>query len=298
MMNIEVLKEFYDLAQTCSFSLSAKHFYITQSTMSKHIAALEKELGVNLFLRTANGIELTLMGERFLPDAKKIIADYDAALSRIQQFSGNEDVKIKLGYLYGATKKYLTEALLDFQSKHPGATVEFKAMEIEDIIAALANDAIDVAITTGVFGFSERYGTRDIAPDEICVIAPASHELCKKGSIDINELVARNDVIFPYQGVDAPESSALRKLLGLGETLQSERKFRSSILNLETMLRCSNKAVITYGHVFEFMDQKQLCKIALRSHVPEFCIKVVWNKKSETPALLSLVDQICASAAK
>lgn len=295
-MNIEVLREFYDLAQTRSFSSSAKNFYVTQSTMSKHIAALEKELGVTLFLRTSNGIELTLVGERFLPDVKRLLNDYDKALSRIKQPADGEGSKIRLGYLYCATKGFLNEALSAFRVKHQNVTVEFKAMEIEDIISALLKGKLDVAVTTGVFAFPERYASREIVPDEICVIAPAGHELCAYDRVRIDDLVSRDDVIFPYRGLDAPESSALRKLLGLEESMRSERKFHSNILTLETLLMCSSKAVITYGHVFEFMNQDGLQKISLKSEVPPFSVRVVWDRVRETPALLSLVDEISAAA--
>ena len=50
-MNIERLREFSYLAETLSFSITAKHFYLSTSVLSKHIAAIEADLGVRLFER-------------------------------------------------------------------------------------------------------------------------------------------------------------------------------------------------------------------------------------------------------
>ena len=48
-MEIAVLREFVSLAENLNFSTTAKRLFITQSTLSRHIAALEHELGCRLF---------------------------------------------------------------------------------------------------------------------------------------------------------------------------------------------------------------------------------------------------------
>ena len=56
-MRIEHVEEFLDLAVTLNFTRTAKHFYITQPVLSKHIAGLEAELGSRLFNRDKTGIK-------------------------------------------------------------------------------------------------------------------------------------------------------------------------------------------------------------------------------------------------
>lgn len=297
-MNIEVLCEFCDLAQTHSFSQTAKHFYVTQSALSKHIASLEKELEAVLFLRANNGIELTRVGEVFLPEAKKIIADYSKALSCIRKFRDGESLEIWLGYLYGAAKSFLPEALSAFSMQQPDVHVEFKAMEIDDIVNALLDDEIDIAITTGVFDFPERYGSRDLFPDEICLIAPSTHELSERSFVRIEDLVNRDDVLLPYIGIDAPESTALRSLLGMNAAMPRERRAHSNLMVTETMFLYENNALLTYGHILLHMSNKELRRIPFDSSLPSFSIKIVWNRQRETPALLSLIDEVVTSTAK
>ncbi len=61
-MELEHLREYTTLADVRSFTLAARRLHMTQSTLSKHIAALEREFGVELFDRTGKGVVLTTAG--------------------------------------------------------------------------------------------------------------------------------------------------------------------------------------------------------------------------------------------
>ena len=82
-MNIEHLREFSYLAETLSFNITAKHFFISTSVLSKHIAAMEGDLGVRLFERDRHGVELTREGYEFYKGVTCVLADYDNAVERI-----------------------------------------------------------------------------------------------------------------------------------------------------------------------------------------------------------------------
>ena len=70
-MEIEYIRQFALLARDCHFQSAADELFISQSTLSKHIAALEKELGQKLFHRTTRQVELTDFGRAFLPDGRE-----------------------------------------------------------------------------------------------------------------------------------------------------------------------------------------------------------------------------------
>ncbi|MBQ9309111.1 MAG: LysR family transcriptional regulator, partial [Clostridia bacterium] len=82
-METEYLRQFALLAKECHFQTAADLLYISQSTLSKHIAALEKELGEPLFYRTTRQVSLTPFGEKMLPYAEKIIGIVNACESEL-----------------------------------------------------------------------------------------------------------------------------------------------------------------------------------------------------------------------
>lgn len=87
-MNIDYLKEFVVLADNGSFSRAAEVLFLSQSSLSKHIKALEQELDVLLFRRTTRCLELTEEGEVFLTYARRISRlqyEYQTALYHSRQ---------------------------------------------------------------------------------------------------------------------------------------------------------------------------------------------------------------------
>ena len=62
-MDISRLYEFLNLAMTLSFTKSAANLNMSQPTLSRHIADLEKELKTELFVRSGNQLHLTAYGE-------------------------------------------------------------------------------------------------------------------------------------------------------------------------------------------------------------------------------------------
>lgn len=71
-VNLRYLEEFLSVANTLSFSKSAKELHVAQSTLSRRIQALERETGMSLFERTAFGVSLTPSGKSFYKKALRI----------------------------------------------------------------------------------------------------------------------------------------------------------------------------------------------------------------------------------
>lgn len=78
------LRVFLTVAAELSFTRSAKALGITQPAVSQHIAELEKELGVTLFLRSRGAVSLTPEGRALIPWAQRIEDDW-AAVGRLFQ---------------------------------------------------------------------------------------------------------------------------------------------------------------------------------------------------------------------
>ena len=88
-MEIKQLKYFVVAADVGSFSEAAKVLYTTQSSVSKVVAALERELGYQLFKREGKGITLTSEGRRFHIRASKLVADFTSLQSESVKQSKN-----------------------------------------------------------------------------------------------------------------------------------------------------------------------------------------------------------------
>jgi DNA-binding transcriptional LysR family regulator len=83
-MDTRYISEFVSLAETLSYSRTAHDLHLSQSSLSRHIQMMEKELGP-LFIRSTRRIELSPGGRIYLPWAKKITAAQQAAEAALKQ---------------------------------------------------------------------------------------------------------------------------------------------------------------------------------------------------------------------
>ncbi len=91
-MNTDYLREFVALAENGNYSQTAENLFISQSSLSKHIMALEKDLRVTLLDRTTRNVRLSPDGEMFLPYAVKIsnlLNDYTIASKKNKETEGD-----------------------------------------------------------------------------------------------------------------------------------------------------------------------------------------------------------------
>jgi DNA-binding transcriptional LysR family regulator len=79
-VDLNQLREFVAIAESGSFSKAARRLRIAQPPLSRHIRSLEHELGVNLFVRTATGVEITPEGSLLLAQTRVVLDDTSALL--------------------------------------------------------------------------------------------------------------------------------------------------------------------------------------------------------------------------
>lgn len=135
-MTLDLLREYIVFAKHLNFSRAAAELSMTQSTLSKHVAALEKELG---FLVVERGRELrfTAQGKAFLESAQKVVHLYDDELAALQaQFASNAEPVL----LYEGLSRW-TE-FLDSLDDVPFSFAEMKSGE--SIIEGVTKGRMDV----------------------------------------------------------------------------------------------------------------------------------------------------------
>lgn len=135
-----LLRSFVAVAETHSFTRSAQELGLSQSTVSQHIARLEKLTGRHLLARDTHLVTPTPYGDAILPLARQALA----ANARIDAFFSASDLR---GHVrFGASEDFVSSAL-------PGILAEFIA----------TNSAVDIELTVGLSGqLYERYDSGDL----------------------------------------------------------------------------------------------------------------------------------------
>lgn len=146
-MRMEYLEEFLALVELRSFSEAAVVSHVSQSGLSKHIAAIETELGAELIRRPSNPPELTRCGRSFARDARVIVNEYRAAVGRIDAIKYGAEQQIALGYWLPAARSYIKS--LNTWMKHNKSHFKVKpvSLSLAEMETALFNRSIDAALT-------------------------------------------------------------------------------------------------------------------------------------------------------
>lgn len=88
-MELEQLRIFVAVAENKSFSKGGKLLYISHSTTSRAVSALEEELGVRLIQRDNHVTALTEAGELLLEEAKNLLSSAEQIKEKLRHFAAN-----------------------------------------------------------------------------------------------------------------------------------------------------------------------------------------------------------------
>jgi len=144
-MNFQTMNYFLLLAQKRSFSRAAEELHITQQTLSGHIAALEKEIGCQLFVRHVP-LELTYGGEVFLRYATNFQRDYHSLIHEFGDIAHQQSGRLRLGISHTRGRVILPGLLAEFQQTFPKIIVQVQENINDALGENLINDNIDLAI--------------------------------------------------------------------------------------------------------------------------------------------------------
>ncbi|MCD8023368.1 MAG: LysR family transcriptional regulator [Lachnospiraceae bacterium] len=188
------LNEFLVLADQLSFSGAAKKLGIQQSALSRHIKQLEEELGVPLFTRTTQKIELTTYGTTFLPHALAITAHEQEFLRTAEALRRDAERRIALGSI-GFPSYYGINALFAaFKNQYPEAIIDVEMVSTDDTLGRLRAGVMGAAFVHNTGSLEENYTVIPYREDYLSVTLPITHPLAARKTLRLEEL--KDEVFF------------------------------------------------------------------------------------------------------
>jgi DNA-binding transcriptional LysR family regulator len=140
-VDLEAVRTFVAAADTGQFQEAAAELSITQQAVSKRIAALERDVGVSLFTRTARGARLSIDGQAFLPHARDLLRAEERAAASVRP--GRRALRVDV------LGRQLAPAglLRAFHRAHPATELDVVTLfDADAAIAAVRDGSIDASI--------------------------------------------------------------------------------------------------------------------------------------------------------
>jgi DNA-binding transcriptional LysR family regulator len=169
------LKVFRTVAEHLNFRKAAERLFLTQPAITLQIKALEDDLGVRLFDRTATRVSLTHQGSLLLSYAKRIAT----LVSDAEQELGAEDGKVSGEFSLGVSTtiaQYVLPRLLGaFLDEHPRVQFSLHSGNTSEIVQLLLDDKLSVGLIEGP-ARDRSIRTEPFMQDELVLITPPALE--------------------------------------------------------------------------------------------------------------------------
>jgi DNA-binding transcriptional LysR family regulator len=186
-MELRHLHTFAAVAGLRHFGRAAALCNLSQPAVSHQIRLLEQELGATLLNRAGRQVSLTVAGEQFLEDARRILAAVDRARERVQGLSTGTLGRVRIGATASAGLYWLPPLLDDYRRTHSRFALQFTIGEEANILERVASNDLDMAVVTGRPALGELRGRR-IGSDALVLVAPAASAFTNARPLKPSEL--------------------------------------------------------------------------------------------------------------
>jgi DNA-binding transcriptional LysR family regulator len=145
-VDLRRLRHFSELADTLSFRDAARRLHLTQPALTRSIAALEGELGVQLFERDKRHVSLTPAGERLLCPARELLHGADELRRTASELVDEPGPVLRVGVFGPGLERLAPTILSAFRERHPEVTLHVAQAPCGNDISALTSGEVDVAL--------------------------------------------------------------------------------------------------------------------------------------------------------
>ncbi|WP_291634427.1 selenium metabolism-associated LysR family transcriptional regulator [Clostridium sp.] len=281
-MDFKQIEAFISVARFRSFSKAANTIFLSQPTISSHIASLERELNVQLFDRTSKEVYLTPAGGSFLEYAINIINTRNNAISNLSNFNTTISGKLNLSASTTPCNSLVPDLIKKFSKVYPDVRFNITEQSSGDIIKDILDLNCEIAIV-GTTIKNAKIKSYKLMEDNLVLISSTA--------LNIPDEILLEDLL-KYKFILREKNSATRSTLDIA--LES-KGINSSLLNvfcevntLDNLLQFvklgTGVSIISEKISFDYIDSSKI-KI---SRIKDLLLKrnlylIINSKRTLTP---------------
>lgn len=206
-LNFQVLTYFLAIANEESITAACEVLHVTQPTVSRQIADLERDLGVILFERGSRKITLTHEGILFKRRAEEILSLIDTTEKEITQESDEIEGTINLGGGELKSVDFLTQQMADFQKLHPKVFFEFQTTTSDIIKEQMDKGLLDIGLLLEPIEIDRYDYFRLPVVERWCAIVSAESKFANKKKLRPEDIL-QEKIILPRRSLVKNELSS------------------------------------------------------------------------------------------
>jgi LysR family hydrogen peroxide-inducible transcriptional activator len=186
-LEIHQLRYFCAVAETGSFSRAAEHSHVSQPSLSQQILKLEAELGARLFDRLGRSVRLTEVGKTFLPRARAVLRELEAARGDVVESKDSISGQVAVGAIPTVAPYFLPPLLASFSKRFSESAVTVIEEITPVLLERLRAGGIDIAILALPVRGHE-FDALPLLTEPLFAALPKKHILARRTAIVLRDL--------------------------------------------------------------------------------------------------------------
>ncbi|MBC9713992.1 LysR family transcriptional regulator [Streptomyces sp. TRM66268-LWL] len=187
-VDTRLLRYFAAVAEEGHLTRAAERLYVSQPALTKQIRQLEKQLGVQLFVRTPGGMRLTEAGRALADRVPAVLDGLAEALRRTRQAARRAEQVVRAGFLAGAAGEATQAIIAAFGRRRPGWRVEMRHASWSAPTADLVAGDVDVALLPLPLPGQEELRVEVLLTEPRWVVMAEAHPLAVREELAFREL--------------------------------------------------------------------------------------------------------------
>ena len=269
---------------------AAQRLHVTQPTLSRQVAALERSLGVPLFDRSRRSLSLTPAGEAFASGARDLVRRADEVVATARRAHRGELGVLRIGFVQSATFEALPGLLGPFRTAWPSVRIEVTAMTTLRQLAALADDALDVGLLRPPSVREPWLASRTLSHDPLLVALPGGHRLASRARVSLAELAEEPFVLYGRDSGPAVHD----RIVGFCRDAGFSPRVVQEAVDVQTIV-----ALVAAGLGVSLLiaptprtDESSVVYRPLVEELPPWEMSLAWSRENQSPVLARLLETL------
>lgn len=279
-METRHLRHFLAVIDHGSVSAAANWLGIAQPALSQSLARMEKELGVQLFVRSRRGAAPTAAAQSILEDVRISVARIDAAARRAQDIAKGSAGQLTIGLVSSALFDMLPRALRALRRAAPGVRVVLREMSNAEQADALVSGEIDIGLMHTPVAVAGKMRERLLLRDRLVAAVPDEFAVSEQGTVSLAQIAEAGLVLYPQNQLPVFYAGILDALRKAGLTPHVAQEANRTL----TVLACvaGGCGVALLPSWIQSMDFRgvRFCQVRDGDELPSFDLSAIWPARS------------------
>jgi DNA-binding transcriptional LysR family regulator len=193
-MLLSQVEAFLSVAERRSVSAAAEVLYVTQPALTTRIKNLERELGVQLFVRTPRGMRLTAEGRAFRPHAQRALQELAEGRELLRERREGRVGELLVGAAPAISTYVLPLVLRRFQASFPNVHLIVRTGHSEEVLEQVLREQVQVGLVRELP--HPAVLSTPLYEDEIVLVVHPAHRFADAEAIVVRELAAERLILF------------------------------------------------------------------------------------------------------